>query len=316
MAVHAPWDFRIALDLFLGGIGIGLFGFSVFLRSSSKERYSRLIVSTAYLAPTFVMLGMLLLMTELGRPLQTYVMIYSFNTSSLTAWGTVVQSAFIGLGFFYALLLHRESGLDLPPGYIGKLLAKAFTLISSLKPRLLLPLVQLAGCLFALIIGIYHGSLLVSMGRPLWLGIILPLVFLSSSLLGSAAALVLVNRLLLIRRTPGAGNLSFTPVLAVLALLQLALVAGWQLNLPGSGREAVQAISWMLNQYGMLWYGGFLGVGLLLPLVLTGILIIRGTGKALPMQWELTLCSLFIIGGFLLKYIVVLAGQAEFSILD
>lgn len=314
MDIHTPWDARIALDLFLGGAGVGLLLFAVALIRVNSERYGRLILSAAYLSPTLVLMGMLLLMTELGRPLQAYVMMASFNTSSLTAWGTVVQSAFIGIGFMHALLLHKEYGFEIRPAVVKKILDWALSVLKGVKLSGLLSYVRIIGIILAIFIGFYHGTLLASMGRPLWTGVMVPILFLNSSLLASAAVLALLNRFLISRKVAGVSSIQLERVMVGLAALQLALMLGWYSILNSSGKEVLQAAQWMFSRYGMLLYGGATAVGLLVPMALSLVFVFRR--KPIPPRWEMTLCSLFIIGGLVFKYVVIMAGQANFSVLD
>jgi formate-dependent nitrite reductase membrane component NrfD len=52
------WDWRVALDLFLGGIGVGTYLFAVWLDWRFAGKYRRICQTAAWLAPIAVLAGL------------------------------------------------------------------------------------------------------------------------------------------------------------------------------------------------------------------------------------------------------------------
>lgn len=328
MPGHAPWDVRVALDLFLGGLGVGLFLLVVVMRYWGKDRYQHLIMPGAHLAPVLVMAGMLLLMTELGRPDKAYIMMFSFNFASLTAWGTVLQSAFVGVAAGFALLLRVLPQYGVSKNLFGKkinaYMDKMDRVVIAVLAKLplgqgaLLTMVTLGGTVLALSIGFYHGLLLASLGRPLWSVNLIPILFFSSSLLGSAALLLLLD--LLAPALPDfyreGSNKHVVYLLGGLTLIQSLLIWLWHGALYRSGAEVRQVMDIMLSEYGAVWFGLVIAAGLAIPLAGWMIGIIKARHAELPRNMGIVLAVLVIVGSFTFKYVVVMAGQIQLSLLN
>lgn len=296
MVVYAPWDIRVTLDLFLGGLGVGVFLLSVMLSYYDKNRYSQLIKMGAYLAPVLVGLGLLFLISELGKPMRAMSMMYNFNPSSVLSWGGLFQGVFMALSLYYAAMLYKGSDTD------------------SLKG------VALVGALFAIAVGVYHGLLLTSIGRPLWAGGMISALFLASSLLGGAAVLLLVNSLTVSAAVPSAvrnqvaaagdvKGFNFSIWIFGLSAIQLILVITWQISLYRAGLDALQAVNGMMAEYGAVWIGLFIIAGLVVPLIGSLMQLLKGGNAEMSKGMALGLSVLTIIGSFTFKYIVLSAGQ-------
>ena len=67
--MYLLWDIRVSLDLFLGGLGVGAFLMGAVLYYIDAKAYDAVIKKALVVAPLLVMAGLLLLLTELGRPL-------------------------------------------------------------------------------------------------------------------------------------------------------------------------------------------------------------------------------------------------------
>ena len=107
------WDWKVTVDLFLGGAGVGAFLFSVVLSELWGRRYRRIPQTAAMLAPVLVGVGVLFLMVKLGRPtalLQTFV---NFAPTSPLWWGGIFQTVFIAGAVWYAI---RWRDTDSPTG--------------------------------------------------------------------------------------------------------------------------------------------------------------------------------------------------------
>ncbi|AGA68497.1 formate-dependent nitrite reductase, membrane component [Desulfitobacterium dichloroeliminans LMG P-21439] len=303
MEWHAPWDIRVTLDLFLGGLGVGLFLLSALLTVYDKNRYHKLAAMGAYLAPVLVGGGVLFLLSELGRPTRFISTLYNFNPQSITSWGSIVQMLFVILSLIYAWLYFKNStSSSLFKGVMG------------------------FGSVFALLVGGYHGLLLSSLGRPLWVGGMVTALFLVSSLLGGTALMIIIKELgvsfgvpknassEVASATDGKGfNFSF--LVCILSALQLILVVSWQVSMTHSGLEPAATYSNLMDQYRGWWIGLVLICGLILPLLGSLYSLIKDKTAEMSKGMGLALSVLIITGGFTFKHLVLIAGQIKLPFL-
>lgn len=305
MEWHAPWDIRVTLDLFLGGLGVGLFLLSILLTVYDKNRYRKLAAMGAYLAPVLVGGGVLFLLSELGRPTRFISTLYNFNPQSITSWGSIFQMLFMILSLIYAWHHFKNATSG----------SRFMTILG-------------IGSVFALLVGGYHGLLLSSLGRPLWAGGMVTALFLISSLLGGTALLILIKELgisfgvsqnvgreIASASASDSKGLNFTVLFSILSALQLILVLSWQISLSRGGLETATTATSLMDQFGGVWFGLVLLCGLVLPLFGGLYSIIANKSSEMSKGMALTLSTLVIIGGFAFKHIVLLAGQIKLPIL-
>ena len=98
------WDWRIAADLFLGGIGVGAFLVAVINSLFYKDRYASVSKVGAVLSPVLVIVGLIFMLSELGQPFRMWRTITGFNISSPLSWGGPFQGLLIAIGVIYAYL--------------------------------------------------------------------------------------------------------------------------------------------------------------------------------------------------------------------
>jgi protein NrfD len=298
------WDWRVALDLFLGGAGVGALLFAVMLDERFKGKYQRICRTAALLAPLLVGAGLLLVMLKMGRPFHLFLAYTNFNPTSPLWWGGVFQPLLLVGAFVYALKWRGDRAQDVGRAWLG---------------RLLIPL--------AVIVGIYHGMLLsVIVARPLWnTG---PTVV--AAMLGFASTGIAVVMLVHLIRMKLAGRLAdeghvaqflddmggVRNILVVVLLLQLGTFFLWWLSLKYGALQDQQALAAANEVYGpMFWWLG-IGVGLVLPLVLGAIAVWHGESTHRRMQVGVIVltCSLILLGGFFFRLAVLLGGQENLPV--
>lgn len=294
------WDWKVAVDLFLGGAGVGAFLFSVVLSELWGRRYRRIPQTAAMLAPVLVGVGVLFLMVKLGRPtalLQTFV---NFAPTSPLWWGGIFQTVFIAGAVWYAVRWR-----DTEPDEGRRRLGLALTPI-------------------ALIVGAYHGLLLaVVTARPLWnTGPTVIAALLAFAATGIAAVMLThLVRMKLAGRLDDAEHLGsflddMTPVRNVLVatlVLQLGTFFLWWLSLFFGSLQDRLALDAANAAYGpMFWLIG-IGIGLVLPLVLGSYVVWKGEASNRRLQvLMIGLTSVTIlVGGFVFRLAVVLGGQVS-----
>jgi formate-dependent nitrite reductase membrane component NrfD len=264
------WSWLVAIDLFLGGLGGGLFLlFKIF-----KLPLIMGIVSLA-----LVVLGALVLFAELGRPARAWRVI----ARPLTSWisrGVIAVSLFIAAGAL-SVAPQLNAFAFLPWGQ-GTM---AGTILGSVA------------AIAAFFVALYPGFVLsASPSIPSWNSPLLPVLFLFSSLLGATGIALLLSSPL------GISDGALQPIFYLAALLiavNLGLVVTHLMTLNRSV-EAARESARRLNQGALGWTFklGVILVGMLLPLSIIAWLpsgaIVAG--------------ALILIGGLLFRYCILKAG--------
>jgi len=292
------WDWRVALDLFFGGAGVGAFIFGIGLYEFWGRRYRRIPQTAAFIAPILVGAGLLLLMLKLGRPLHIFRTFTAIAPTAPLWWGGIFQTVFIAGALWYAFLWRNQ------------------------EPRPLRRRLGLALVPIAFIVGAYHGMLLAVMtSRPLWNSGPTVLAALAGFVTTDIAAVMGVHLI----RMKLAGRLAdsehaanflsdLKPVRNVLAgalLLQLGTFFLWWVSLRFGDRAHEAALEAANAAYGpMFWFLG-IGVGLVLPLLIGAYTVWKDDGTVPRLQvWAVGVTSaLILVGGLFFRLAVVLAGQ-------
>lgn len=278
----APWHRLVIWYFYLGGISGTAYILSVLARWFGGERgrdvaRAGMVVSLLAIAPVPP-----LLILDLGRPARFHHMLRIFKPLSpmnMGSWALVGLSTALGLTAWHAAA--GESSIPLPPGLrrVGRLIPVG--------------MVGAPGGAVALFFSGYTGTLLAFTANPLWsrTPLLGPLFMASAAATGTAAvsgALTLTGGEADQLDLPGAG-----------ALAAEAAVAG--AYLAGLGPGARRALT--EGRFAMWFWGGYVGVGLALPLVLSMLPGRRSRGA------RLTRAAATLAGGFCLRLAVVEAGE-------
>lgn len=295
------WDWRVALDLFLGGAGVGALLFAVLLDEGFKGKYRRICHSAAWLSPLLVGAGLILVMMKMGRPFQLFLTYTNINLTSPLWWGGIFQPLLVAGAIVYAFKWRRDQQEDASRKWLGRFLA---------------PL--------AVIVGAYHGLLLsVMVARPLWnTG---PTVV--AALLGFASTGIAIVMLVHLIRMKIAGRLADTDHLATflgnmqivrnilvgVLLLQLGTFFLWWLSLKLGSLDDQQALAAANESYGPSFWGLGIFIGIVLPLGLGALAVFRSKtnhGRLQIAMIGVTSC-LILVGGFFFRLLLLLGGQVQ-----
>jgi formate-dependent nitrite reductase membrane component NrfD len=296
MGHHISWELPVAVDLFLAGLGAGAFLLAVAVDFAGGRKYQTVSTVGAFVAPWPAIAGVLLLVVDLGQPLRFWEMVLRrdgggalwlesplimFNAGSVMSWGTWVLSIFIVLSLCYI-----GAALAAYPFPWGGIIKK---------------LVGLAGVPFALMVMVYTGVLLSATSSGLWATYFLPVLFVASAMVSGVASVVLV--LAVLRWLGIVQEESYIPQLEKLnsriMVFQLIALVVFMIAVAGSGMLGAVVGS----PFGPIWWVGVVILGLLLPM-LYGF-----KGKLRTPQGSLVMAGLVLIGGFFLRYVILMAGQ-------
>lgn len=270
------------MDLFCAGLGAGLFLVAVTADLFGGDRYRGVRRVGGILAPWPVLLGVLLLVVDLGNPLRFWEFVLrhdlsapllNYLPSSVMSTGTwlLVIFSIISLCYFvFSLIRWPFAGDETVRRAIGAV-----------------------GLPFGLLVTIYTGVLIGGTSIPLWDTAMLPVLFVSSALLAGLASIVLVLGL---RPTVGLAPTEESEMRTLvggqtgLAVLVLVLSLVYVAVRPDAGSP--------------LWWIFVVVAGLAVPLLFG---LVRSKVKmalATP-----AVAFLVVLGAFFLRYTILMNGQ-------
>ncbi|MBI4743925.1 MAG: polysulfide reductase NrfD [Actinobacteria bacterium] len=286
--LEKPWELLLIIDLFLGGVGVGAFLAAV-CASVHSDKYKTISKIGAIIAPLAVIGGLISLLAELNQPFRFYTTYFRLNPTSVLSWGVWIQTIFIIVALLYAILWIMDSNESTRKalGYIG--------------------------AIFAFIIAIYHGLFLsAASARDLWESALTPVIFLVSAITTGLAVVLLIASFLSKSGEVKEGIAGISKHLAGFVGLELILVllnAVVLLNASVGARDVMRTL--VIGDFSFMFWIGIIIIGLLIPLVieLFGIYLIQDGGAATTTFIPLIVSVLVLVGGFLLRYLIVTAGQ-------
>lgn len=275
MGKNPAWTWYIIWYFFVGGVAAGAYFMAALADLFGRERAQPVVRVGYAIALPLALVCPILLTLDLGMPVRTLYMFRLFKIGSPMSVGSW---ALLGFGFFalvslILVLAETRVAPDRAPGI-----------------RRLRRVVGVPGMLLGFFIASYTGVLLGATNRPVWGGNVWigPLFIASAASVGAAAIALWATR----ARVEGFRRLDLlaTGLEALLLVLFLqSLGAGAAVFLSGS--------------LAPLFWGLVVAAGGALPFVIQAFV---GRGRA-P---ELVTAALVLVGGFALRYLVLVSGQA------
>jgi formate-dependent nitrite reductase membrane component NrfD len=294
--VAAPeWGWLVVLYFFFGGIAAGAYFIATLIDLVGAERDRPIAKIAYYITAPLVLLCGLFLTLDLERPERFWHMLIESNTGlpifkywspiSVGAWALLLFGLFTGVSFLGVLAEDARFGLGRLSGLARNLHEGPIGMIF-----------QVIGCLFGFFIASYTGALLTATNQPFWSDS--PLI--GALFLASAASTGIAVLLLILSFRRGAppdsvANLERTDRWAM--LLELVLLVAFVISLGGL------APVFLFSGYGVLLLIGTLLGGVLIPLFL------QWRPRLLGSNGILLAAVLVLVGGFILRYAIVMAGQ-------
>ncbi|OHC75873.1 MAG: hypothetical protein A3G18_02090 [Rhodospirillales bacterium RIFCSPLOWO2_12_FULL_58_28] len=313
MTEYLNWGLPIIGYFFLAGTGAGAatVSASVLLRGGGGGfggQHFRLARYGAMIAPLPVMIGSALLILELGsfEAGSYFKFLYLFSTINLSPMsvGSWLLMAFIAVSLAYAYTFLDN---DASPNdrMAGRRRALAWITVP-----------------FGIAVAIYTGVLLGAMpARPFWNSPIIAMLFMISSLSTGVAA-ILLARALLHAEAPAseAKNIQFGGYLLTASdLMLIGFEAAIVFLFVMFGYLTVGDVGYAVDvimpggSLAALFWVGFVLIGLLLPAlvelryVLPKLLYHKDFSPS--RSTEMLVSTVVLLGGFMLRYVVVIAGQ-------
>ena len=317
------WGTPLFFDLWAAGMAGGAYfaAFLLGLFGADKER--RLLRLATYAGVPLVLIGVVLIIADLGEPLRAFNM---YLGSRPQAWEVIPGSGAAALRVWpphltlslvspmslggWALVLFTVLGLLLivlfladsaKPWELQGAVGWGVDLLRALKPVTMF--LASIGFLLAVLVMAYTGVVLAASSMDLWSStFLLPALFLGSAVCTGIALLILLVRL---AKTPGGDRMVglLRRSLKVLIVLELAILAAFIIWLAAAGSASVL----VSGPIGLIFWVGAVLLGLVVPLIMELGVIKRGTDARGPLFLVSPL--LVLLGGLVLRAVVVVAGQ-------
>ncbi|MEE8303515.1 MAG: NrfD/PsrC family molybdoenzyme membrane anchor subunit, partial [Candidatus Tectomicrobia bacterium] len=277
---HAvPWGKKVSLYIWTKSIAAGAFLLSSIGVGLGLVPDSPLLTwASSILALLFLAITTILLVTDLKRPERFYTILLRPQWRSWLTIGSyilVVYGAFLGLSFLTAMF--GATGLRhflLWPGGIAAVLAAIYT-------------------------GFLFGQ---AKGRDLWLSPALPVHLLVQTLVAGAASLAIVG-IVVTSNDPTKGLLHNVLLWGLLANLFIILVG--ELWMPHGTQDAAKAARMILRgPYARLFWGGVVGLGHVLPVLLLAVI------PGVPIGITLLAGIVALAGLLMFEHVWLIAGQS------
>jgi len=309
------WGLLIVNYLYLGGISAGLFfvsGLATYLEQKDKNGDSRIARYGAMIAPWPVSIGCLVLIFDLGNWYRFYKLFLHFRIESPMSIGSWLLLLFtiVALINFYVWL--PETMRNAAFRWFSKKIhgIERFNRDLSSWRR---PLAAI-GFPLSLGVGIYTGVLLGAVqARPFWNTNLVAQLFLFSALSTGCALLLIV--LSINRKSLEDSQIRFLYTLDICFISAELFIA---LPYVIHGELSVKAVQDSLKlilegPFKIAFWIFFLGMGLLVPLLIEVWEMIPALRSKSALEHNKPLMAvaalLILVGGYLLRYIFVYAGQ-------
>ncbi|MGB7623855.1 MAG: NrfD/PsrC family molybdoenzyme membrane anchor subunit [Terriglobia bacterium] len=312
---HIEWGWLIVNYLFLGGLSAGIFfvsALATYLQEKDEFVHSRIAKYGAMLAPWPVALGSFLLIFDLGNWYRFYKLFTHLRWESPMSIGSWLLLFFTAITLLYFYAWFPE---DQREKLFARLPRKLFFLkklnrdLSSWRRWL-----AMIGFPVSLSVGIYTGVLLGAVqSRPFWNTNLVAQMFLFSALSTGCAALIFSLSWNRKKLDPRQVRFLYTLDICFITL-EFFIVLPYIIHGELSVRAVQDSLSLILGgPYTLVFWVFFMGLGLLVPLAievweLAPVLMSKASihhNKPLAAFAAL----LVLMGGYLLRYIFVYAGQ-------
>jgi formate-dependent nitrite reductase membrane component NrfD len=300
------WGVDVSIYLFLGGLTAGILVIASLMILRKKSGAFNLATNRLILlAPILLSIGMFFLWLDLENQFKVWRFYATFRVTSPMSWGAWILLLIYPLSFLLILSTFRKGYPKVYAWVETKLQSFSFTAKHLGKFRRMFDFSEKHRELFAkimipaaVLLGIYTGILLSAFGaRPFWNTSLLGPLFLVSGLSTAAALVILLSR-------ESQERHFFTRVDLGLIFVELAVLGLLIVGMLTSSLQQGKAVQLILGGPLTAYFWVFIiGIGLLLPAFLK---IIELKGKEIPASIA---ASLVLIGGFVMRVVIVEAGQ-------
>lgn len=294
-AIYWPWP--IAIYLFLAGLSAGAMMVAVIQNWRGKN--DACFKAAAILAPLTISVGLVLLVLDLGKPLDFYWILLKYNFTSVMSLGVALLLIYTPLAFIYAAVAFKDSAiLSAFKGLLAKIATCGF-----------LKFIEVLLFILAIGVGVYTGFLLSAVSKILlWSNPILPILFLVSGFSSGVAASVLCG-IWFFNSSVDKHSVSLLLRLDLFAIVFEAILIGILFAFVSSnGVSGVEFVKNALSVGGLatMFWVGVVVVGLAMPILIDLIALKNHAYKSSVIVLN---TLLVLVGVVLLRCYIVYAGQ-------
>ncbi len=292
------WEWWLVFYFFLGGIAGGAYFIAALIELIGTKQDRQLAKVAYYISMPIILLCTVFLILDLGRPERFWHMIIQSETfrpmfkywspMSYGSWILSVFGAFAGLSFVGVLIDDNRFGLgrfrDIGPfKNVTRLLHEGPTGF----------LYKIIGLVAAFGLASYTGSLLSASNVPFWSDS----DWLGALFFASGASTGIATMILLQRRAAHESVERLEMADAFAIGLELLMITAFLISLGGLAGQILS------SSYGILLLIGTVLIGLIVPLAL------RFRPRLLGNRGPIVAAALVLVGGFVLRYSILMAGQ-------
>ena len=288
------WGWEIPLYLFIGGLVAGILFFSALYTILGKE--NKYVTAVKWLplgTPILIGIGLLALLFDLSHVLYSWQLFTNIRWESPMSWGAWTLLIMTPLSALWAISWFPDIFPKLDFKY--DILKTTLNWIISIRTYLAWSLIVLS-----VILGIYTGILLSAFNaRPFWNTAIMGPLFLTSGLSSGAAATIIFSK-------NHAEKLNFVKIDLGLIVIELFFIIHLFMGALAGTQVHIEAAKLFLGgPYTTSFWIFVVVLGLIIPAFLEALEL-----KKYKIPSFLS-AVLVIVGGLILRFIIVDAGQAS-----
>ncbi len=321
--VHLHCNILIVLYLFTAGVSAGAFFVSGLATYLGGARYKRISRIGALLAPWPLTLGLITLIFDLTKPFEFWWLFLTVQSTSPMSIGSWLLTGFSLLSFAYFVLwLPRpwRNLLRVPHSRDDLTNLRAWQPLDRKTVGLARRALAAIGAPVAIGVGMYTGILLGAIpARPMWNTPMVAQLFLLSAMSSGIATVLLIAAL--IRPKAGHDHLHeerhfLVSLDAMFIVLEIFIVIPFLLHQTLNTWSSAESLNLIMGgPFTISFWVGVVLLGLLIPLAIEGFELFPVVWQEQAVKysrlWGGLSAALVLIGGFLLRYVFVYAGQVS-----
>lgn len=318
MSHELHWGFLIVLYLFLAGVSAGAFATSGLANYIGGKKYELIARIGAYIAPFPVLIGTSLLLLDLGRPFRFWRLFVTIEWTSPMSIGTWLLTLFIVISFAYLFLWLPDNIRNLirvPQSFANLFHPSRWQKLNAEQIRKGKLIIGAIGFPISIGVGMYTGILLGAIpARPFWNTPMVAQLFLFSAMSTGVGTIIFSLAIVSHQKISFDECRLLNSVDAALILFEFFLIIPFILHQSLSTWSHVEAVKLIMGgPFTLYFWIGVVFFGLLFPLSIEVLELYHIVVKRELLCHKINL-GIFsgasvIIGGFILRYVFVYAGQ-------
>jgi len=303
------WPWPIAVYLFLAGLSAGSIMVALLVKWNRHEGevstiWDAMVKAGALLAPITIVIGLLLLIIDLGKPLSFYWLLISYNFTSVMTLGVLALFIYTPIVMIFMLLIFEDIIRKI------KLFSIFIPIIEFIKSfHNFAKVIEYSLFGIALIVGAYTGFLLSAVSSfPMWNTPVLPLLFLTSGISAGVAGNILVG-MLFFKSSVNKESIKYLLVMDLRVIMtEIPMILILFVGMMYTGGDSLLAAKDALTTgvWAKVFWFGVIGTGLVLPLIIAFTAL---KNHAYRVSYIMINSFVVLCGVVMLRFYIVYAGQ-------